>query len=116
MYDILKMNEQSLQDHSFKKIYPYNAFQYMNFGNNPYGINIATPADPLHQVLGGIVERLPISFLQRLSGKQVDLLDNHVSYLANHFYRQSERYVQNIQNFKYDISKLSRLTATEKKY
>ena len=93
MYDILKMNELLLQDHSFKKINPYNAFQFMNFGNNPYGINLATPADPLHQVLGGIVERLPSSLLQRLSGRQVDFLDNHVSYLANHFYRQSEQYV-----------------------
>ena len=114
MYDIQRMNAEGLKNMSFKKIEPHNAFRYMNFGNNPYGINGATPAEPLHQILGGVVERLPSTLLDRLSEVQVKLLDNHASLIAIHFSRQSDRDFYSLRLFKNGISSVSKLTSKEK--
>ena len=114
MFDIQEMTQENLREMSFKFVQPYNAFRYMNFGKNPYGINGATPAEPLHQILGGVVERLPTTLFSRLTETQVKLLDNHVSYIALHFSRQSDRDVYNLRLFQNGISSVSKLTSKEK--
>ena len=75
MKDLELLTQEELHRFSFKKIMPYNAFSKIDFGYNPYGINGCTPCEPLHQINGGVVERLPVTFMNRLSCSQVKLLD-----------------------------------------
>ena len=114
MSDLEQMSIENLKEISFKKIKPYNAFSKIDFGANPYGINGCTPCEPLHQINGGICERLPETFIQRLSKNQVTLLDNHVGHLCTHFSRQSDRSFPNIKPFRRGISSVAKLTANEK--
>ena len=114
MKDLERMNDVQLHSLSFRKTIPCNAFAFMNFGSNPYGINGATPADPLHQINLGLVDRLPDVFMTRLSVGLVKVLDSHVAYFGTYFSNQSERDIPNIGTFKNGISTSAKLTAKEK--
>ena len=114
MSDLESYSEDQLQQLSFKKVNPYLAFSKINMGANIYGINGCTPSEPLHQINGGICERLPVTFLMRLSGIQVKILDSHVAFLCTYFSRQSDRSIYDIKPFRNGISKVSKLSGTEK--
>ena len=116
MHNVLQMNPDQLKDISFKDVTlsPNYAFRHMNFGANIYGINAATPAEPLHQILGGVVERLASTFLLRLNDAQNKILDSHIAYLSIHFSRQSDRDIYNLKLFKNGVSEVSKLTGKEK--
>ena len=113
MSDLLKLNETQLHELSFRKL-KVNAFAEMAFGHQPYGINGCTPPEPLHQFLLGIVERLPKSFFQRLSGNMVVLLDRHVGYICSKFAAQSDRSMPYIGIFAHGVSEAKKLSAKEK--
>ena len=114
MSDLESYPKEQLRQLSFKKINPYLAFSNINMGANIYGINGCTPSEPLHQINGGICERLPVTFLMRLSENQVKILDSHVAFLCTHFSRQSDRSIYDIKPFRNGISKVSKLSGTEK--
>ena len=114
MYDLEKLSKDELKKISFKKIVPYLAFSKIDFGVNPYGINASTPCEPLHQINGGIIQRLPTTFINRLSTLSLKILDIHVSYLCTHFSRQCDRMMYNLKPFRNGISSVSKLTAKEK--
>ena len=113
MSDLLSLNETQLHELSFRKL-KVNAFAEMAFGHQPYGINGCTPPEPLHQFLLGIVERLPKSFFQRLSGNMVVLLDRHVGYICSKFAAQSDRSMPYIGTFAHGVSEAKKLSAKEK--
>ena len=114
MTDLEKLNEKELHLLSFKKVLPYLAFSNINMGANIYGINGCTPSEPLHQINGGICERLPVTFMTRLSANQVKVLDSHVAFTCTHFSRQSDRSFYDIKPFRNGVSSVSKLSATEK--
>ena len=72
MKDLLALNKVDTNALSFHKVVPFHAFGSLNFGANPYGINLATPPDNCHQINKGVIERLPEIFLARLPKKMVD--------------------------------------------
>ena len=90
MKELEVKTDEELHNLSFRKIIPYNSFTNIFFGSNPYGINGATPADPLHQINLGIVTRLPEIFLTRLSTSLVKIIDSHVAYISSNFANQSD--------------------------
>ena len=114
MTDLEKLNKEELQLLSFKKVMPYLAFSNIDMGANIYGINGCTPSEPLHQINGGICERLPVTFMNRLSVNQVKVLDSHVAFTCTHFSRQSDRSIYDIKPFRNGVSSVSKLSATEK--
>ena len=114
MKDLETYSTSELNQLSFKKIHPYLAFSSINMGANIYGINGCTPSEPLHQINGGICERLPTTFMMRLSGNQVKVLDSHVAYMCTYFSRQSDRSIYDLKPFRNGVSKVSKLSATEK--
>ena len=114
MKDLEQLTHEELHSFSFKKIMPYNAFSQIDFGYNPYGINGCTPCEPLHQINGGVVERLPVTFMNRLSCSQVKLLDTHVAFLCTHFSRHSDKSILNLKPFRNGVSSVSKLTGKEK--
>ena len=114
MKNLQNMSNDELHSLSFRKVKPYNAFWKIDFGSNPYGINGATPADPLHQINLGIVSRLPEIFMARLNIACVKVLDSHVSFFGTYFHLQSDRSLPSIGLFKNGISSNAKLTAQEK--
>ena len=113
MSKLQEMNKANLAKLSFRKL-NRNAFEDMWFGAQPYGINGCTPAEPLHQINLGILERLPEAFFARLTNKLLIVLDRHVAFTCTHFYRQSDRSFPDIFSFTSGISDVKRLTGREK--
>ena len=114
-YDILQAKtKDEMEELCFRKIEPYNAFESIWFGSNPYGLNGACPPDPLHQINKGIPQRLPNCFLkERLSINLVKQFDNHVSYICTHYRRQSDRDVPELRFFCKGVSEDSKLSGNE---
>ena len=113
MKDLDSMSKKELNDYSFHKIPSGNAFAGMDFGANPYGINGATPPDPCHQLNKGVVQRLPDILQARLSGKMVEVLNNHVSYISSKFSYQSDKSIPSFHPFKNGLAEVSKLNANE---
>ena len=114
MEDLLQKTPEELKKLSFRKVEPYLAFSNIQMGYNPYGINGCTPCEPLHQINGGICERLPKTFTTRLSDLQIKVLDTHVAYLCTHFSRHSDRSLLKLNTFRNGTSAISKLSADEK--
>ncbi len=113
MSSLLQLNNAQLNELAFRKLNPH-AFADIDFGANPYGINGCTPADPLHQVLLGVVERLPETFVDRLSTNLVKVLDKSVSFSATYQTRNSDRGMPSVSSFTSGVSEGKKLTALEK--
>ena len=113
MNKIELMEQGELRAISFRKLRK-NAFSGIWFGAQPYGINGCVPAEPLHQINLGILERLPASFFARLSAKLLNILDRHVGFTCTHFYRQSDRSLPDMASFTSGVSEAKRLTGREK--
>ena len=111
--DLEVMNSQQLQQLSFRKINPYNAFSKIDMGANIYGINGCSPADPCHQFNKGAVERLPTIFMARLTTNMVKRLDAHVGALSTKFGSQSDRDFPNIKRFAKGISTEAKLRSDD---
>jgi hypothetical protein len=111
--DLESMTSQELQQLSFRKITPYNAFSKINMGANIYGINGCSPADPCHQFNKGPVERLPTIFISRLTTKMGERLDAHVGALSTKFGNQSDRDYPNIKRFSKGISTEAKLRSDD---
>ena len=60
------------------------------------------------------MERLPVTFMNRLSCSQVKLLDTHVAFLCTHFSRHSDKAILNLKPFRNGVSSVSKLTGKEK--
>ena len=114
MTDLEQLNKKELQLLSFKKVLPQLAFSKIDMGANIYGINGCTPSEPLHQINGGICERLPVTFMKRLTDNQITILDSHVAFICTHFSRQSDRSLYDVKPFRNGVSKVSKLCANEK--
>ena len=113
MSNLLCMGKKDLEQLSFKKL-PLNAFEDIWFGSQPYGINGCVPAEPLHQINMGIVERLAETFFARLSKSSIDAIDTQASYICTQCYRQSDRDYPDLFPFTSGVSKAKKLTAREK--
>ena len=113
MNDIENMTKAELAKISFRKL-TNNAFSGLWFGAQPYGINGCVPAEPLHQINMGILERLPAAFFDRLSKKLLIALDRHVAFTCTYFYRQSDRSYPDLFSFTSGVSEAKRLTGREK--
>ena len=107
------LSEEDLNNLSFRKPFPYNAFDFMDFGGNIYGINGATAADPCHMFNKGVVERLPKIFMARLSPSLIKILDRHVASLVTNYGNQSYRDFPNIKIFSKGISNSSKLRSDQ---
>ena len=114
MVELEQKSDSELHQLSFRRVIPYLAFSNINMGSNPYGINGCTPCEPLHQINGGICERLPVTFLMRLSVLQVKILDSHVGFVCTHFSRHSDRTISKLNPFRNGLSSVSKLSADEK--
>ena len=113
MSKIEAMSKAELDQISFNKL-KKNAFSGIWFGSQPYGINGCVPAEPLHQINLGLLERLPASFFMRLSDKSISILDRHVGFTCTYFHRQSDRSHPDMRAFRAGVSNAKRLTGKEK--
>ena len=113
MSKLQEMDKDELAQLSFRKL-ERNAFSGMWFGAQPYGINGCVPAEPLHQINLGLLERLVESFFDRLSKKLTLALDHHVGFTCTYFYRQSDRSYPDIVSFTSGVSDAKHLTGKEK--
>ena len=113
MKDIRKMSKDELHSICFHKVHPTFAFDDIDFGANPYGINGCTPVDICHQVNKGFEELLPSIFKNRLTKKMVKEFDVHCAFICSNMRRQSERDVPSIRAFTKGTSDTSKLTANE---
>ena len=111
--DLSLLNPDQLRNLSFRKVTPYNAFSYMDFGANCYGINGACAADPCHMFNKGVVERLPKIFMARLSNRLVLYLDTHVGSLVTNHGNQSNRDFPNIKVFSKGIQSSAKLRSDQ---
>lgn len=113
MKDILSKSKDELNGLCFHKVEPYHAFDGLDFGENPYGINGCTPPDNCHQINKGIIERLPEIFFARLNKKMVEDMDVHSAFIATHMSSQSDRSVPSIRFFRNGLSEVAKLTSNE---
>ncbi len=111
--DMENKSEEELSNLSFRKL-ENNAFKNIWFGSQPYGLFAALPPEPLHVFNLGIVERLPFSFMQRLSTDMIITLDRHIGVICTYYSKQSDRDYPNMQTFSNGMSDAKRLTAKEK--
>lgn len=91
----------------------FNAFDEMNLGYSPMGINGHTPVEMLHQWYLGVVSNTISYFLDRLTPKAKDYLDRVCQSISQNYNRQSDRVMPSINAFKIGIDKL-KLTGSEK--
>lgn len=113
MKDLLSKNKEELNRMCFHKIEPFHAFEDIDFGENPYGINGCTPPDNCHQINKGIVERLPEIFFARLNKKMVQDLDVHCAFISKNLRRQSDRSVPSIRQYRNGLQEAAKLTSDE---
>ena len=113
MSKLKEMDKDDLAKLSFRKL-DRNAFTDIWFGAQPYGINGCVPAEPLHQINMGILERLPEAFFERITNKLTTALDHHLGFTCTHFYRQSDRSYPDMSSFTSGVSDAKRLTGREK--
>lgn len=108
------LSSAALQKLSFHKI--TNAFYKMEFGGDPYGIFLATPSEPLHQVDLGICVYEVEGFIDKLSQKAKDYLDLHVRSLYSNNRRQSHRGFPIMSAMRNGIVKGVPITTGKEKY
>lgn len=102
------------ENYSFRKL-RINAWNSINFGEQPYGINGATPPEPLHAFLLGIIDYLPKTLYHRLTDKMIRELDLVVARIAKETQRhQTDRTMPNVRPFIHGIKEAKKLTAKEK--
>ena len=111
--DIELMNKVQLEDISFRNL-KKNAFSGLDYGANVWGINRATPPEPLHLILLGICMTLIESLYSELPAKAMVKLDEQVAKISSEYGRQSDRNMPDIRPFRSGLSKPSRLTAKQK--
>lgn len=114
MNDIACLTEKELHNLSYRKIEPMNAFHAIDFGANIYGINIATPAEPLHQFLLGTIETLYDSFLFRLKPDTKNLLGVFVRNISRFCGNQGNKDFLNVKTFNRGLFEAKRLSGREK--
>ena len=111
--ELNQLTHEELNQLSFRKATPYNAFCEIDFGSNIYGINGSCAADPCHMFNKGVVERLPEIFMARLSPKLIKVLDRHVGSLVTNYSNQSDRDFPNIKRFSKGVSSSAKLRSEE---
>ena len=113
MKDIRKMSRDELHAICFHEIKPTYAFDDIDFGANPYGINGCTPIDICHQFNKGFEELLPSILRKRLTAKMVKAFDIHCAVICSHMRRQSERDLPQLNPFTKGVTEASKLTSNE---
>ena len=111
--DIEVMDKKDLKNISFRKLRK-NAFSGLEYGANIWGINRATPPEPLHLILLGICMFLVDSLYSELPAQAMAKLDELVAKISSDYGRQSDRNMPDIRPFRSGLSKTSRLTAKQK--
>ena len=91
-----------------------NAFRNSNFGSNEFGINGATPPEPLHLFYLGLCKYLPESFYARISDDTKKFLETESSNICTLHHRQSDRSLPFIRSFRHGIQAPTKLSAQEK--
>ena len=110
----LKAERDLNENYSFRKL-KTNAWNSVYFGEQPYGINGATPPEPLHAFLLGIIDYLPKTLYHRLTDKMIRELDLVVANIAKETQRnQSDRTMPSVTPFVHGIKEAKKLTAKEK--
>ena len=113
MTKLQEMSKEELHRLSFRKL-QRNAFEGVWFGSQPYGINGCVPAEPLHQINLGILERIVETFFSIISKNLLSILDHNVAFTCTNFYRQSDRSYPDMSSFTSGVSQTTRLTGREK--
>ena len=110
--DLDNMTEDQLRNISFLRVtnYPFNK---LAFGASPYGINCATAIDIIHAILLGLMEYLNNTFIDQLTGKQLERLSETVSFLATFCSRAIPGFPKH-RHFKNGLKIKGLMTATKK--
>ena len=111
--DISKMDDKQRKDISFRPLRK-NAFENVCYGANHWGINRATPPEPLHLILLGMCMVLIASLYSVFPAKAMVELDELVAKISSEYGRQSDRNMPDVRPFRAGLSKTSRLTAKQK--
>lgn len=115
MNDVRRLTEREANNLSFRHIQPINAFHVMDFGANVYGINGATPAEPLHQFLQGTANDVYDSFFtERLSPAPKSIFNIMVQNMSVHCGTLSNKSFPNIRPYIKGLLDTSKLTGKEK--
>ncbi len=93
--DIEMMNKEERKKISFRYLRS-NAFSGLNYGANIWGINRATPPEPLHLILLGICMSLVESLYSEFPAQAMRKLDELVAKISSESGRQSDRNMPDI--------------------
>ena len=114
-YDDLKnMSDERLDDLSFRRLSPCNAFDGISWGANQQGIIGATPTDALHTILkDGPVQSAIKSIRTEMPKQGLHEMDRTAAKIAVTCSRQSDKSFPSINPFRNGLSKVTKLTADE---
>ena len=114
-YDELKnMSDARLEELSFRRLSPCNAFEGISWGANKRGIIGATPTDALHTILkDGPVGSAIKSIRAEMPKQGLHQMDRTAAMIAVTCSRQSDKNFPSINPFRNGLSKVNKLTADE---